>query len=88
MTCRQKHVKSMSVPWWQTVKNGHIITCVFTLLASNEDKKILYTQAKSININLLQEEPEMQEVKLQIGGKHLGKHEGYCKKPGETSKAG
>ena len=33
---------------------------------------------------MLQEEPEMQELKLQIDGKH----EGDCKKPGETSKGG
>ena len=33
---------------------------------------------------MLQEEPEMQELRLQIEGKH----EGECKKPGETSKAG
>ena len=46
-------------------------------------KNSLYS-SESININLLQEESEMQELKLQIGGKH----EGYCKKPGETSKAG
>ena len=41
----QKHMKSMSVPWWQTVRNGHIITFVFMLLTSNKDQKILYTQA-------------------------------------------
>ena len=43
-------------------------------------KNSLYS-SESININLLQEEPEMQELKLQIGGKQ----EGCCKKPGETS---
>ena len=34
-----------------------------------------------MNINL---EPKMQELRLQIDGKH----EGDCKKPGETSKPG
>ena len=33
---------------------------------------------------MLQEEPEMQELRFQIDGKH----EGNCKKPGEVSKAG
>ena len=41
----QKHMKSISVPWWQTARNGHIITCVFILLNYNETQKILYTQA-------------------------------------------
>ena len=41
----QKHMKSISVPWWQTVGNGNIIKCVFILLTSNEHQKILYTQA-------------------------------------------
>ena len=41
----QKYMKSMSVPWWQTVRNGYIITCVFILLNYNEVQKILYTQA-------------------------------------------
>ena len=41
----QKHMKSMSVPWWQTARNGHIITCVFILMNYNEVQKILYTQA-------------------------------------------
>ena len=44
----QKHMKSMSVPWRQTVRNGHIIACKFILLTSNEDKKILYTQANQL----------------------------------------
>ena len=46
-------------------------------------KKSLYT-SESINLNLLQKEPEMQELRLQIDGKH----ENDCKKPGETSKVG
>ena len=77
----QKHIKLMSVPWWQTVRNGHIITFVFKLLIATEDKKILYTQ---VNHKFVQEETEMQESRLQKGGKH----EGDCKKPEETSKAG
>ena len=40
--------------------------------------------SESININMLQEEPEMQELRLQIDDKH----EGDCKKPGKTSKPG
>ena len=36
--------------------------------------------SKSIHINLLQEEPEMQELQLNIDGTH----EGDCKKPKET----
>ena len=43
---------------------------MFILLLSNEDKKILYTQANQF---LLQEEPEMQEVRLQTDGKHEAK---------------
>ena len=46
-------------------------------------KDSLYS-SESININLLQEEPDMQELRLQIDGKH----EADYKKPGETSKAG
>ena len=41
----QKYMKSMSVPWWQTARNGHIIKCVrFIKLNYNKDQKILYTQ--------------------------------------------
>ena len=40
----QKHMKSMSVPWRQTARNGHIVTCVFILLNYNKIQKILYTQ--------------------------------------------
>ena len=50
---------------------------MFTLLASKEDKNILYTQANRLK-------PVMQDLKLQIDGKR----EGNCKKPGETLKAG
>ena len=54
-------------------------------MLSSEDKKIHYTQATLfININLLQAEPEMQELRFQIDSKH----EGECKKPAETLKAG
>ena len=41
----QKHFKSMSVPWLQSVRNSQIITCIFILLNYNEVQKILYTQA-------------------------------------------
>ena len=41
----QKHMKSMSVPWWQTAINGNIIVCMFILLNYNDVQKILYTQA-------------------------------------------
>ena len=41
----QKDTKSMLVPWWQTVRNGHIISCVLILFTSNEDQKIPYTLA-------------------------------------------
>ena len=67
----QKHMKLMSVPWWQTIRNGNIITCVFIILPSSEDKRFLYSN-KSFNINMLQEEPEMQELRLQVDGKHEG----------------
>ena len=40
----QKHMKLMSVPWRQTARNGHIITCVFIFMNYNEIQKILYTQ--------------------------------------------
>ena len=40
----QKHMKSMSVPWRQTARNGHIIMSVFIFLNYNEIQKILYTQ--------------------------------------------
>ena len=69
----------------QTVRNGHIIlcACLSILLLSSEHKDSLYSR-KSITINMLQEEPEMQELRLQIDGKH----EGDCEKPGKTSKVG
>ena len=41
----QKHMKSISVPWWHIARNGHIITCMFIQLNSDKDQKILYTQA-------------------------------------------
>ena len=44
----QNHMKSISVPWWQIARNGHIITCVFIQLNSNNDQKILYTQANEL----------------------------------------
>ena len=56
---------------------------VFTLLTSNKDQKILHTQANQF-INLLEEETEMQELRLQLDGTH----EGDCKKPGETLTTG
>ena len=34
-------MKSISVSWWQTARNGHVITCVFIQLNSNKDQKIL-----------------------------------------------
>ena len=81
----QKVIKLMSVPWWQIVRNGHIITSVFTLLTSKEDKRMLYKySSESINMSLLQDDFEIQELRLQIDGKH----EGDCKKSGKTSKAG
>ena len=71
----------MSVPSRQTVRNCHIITCVFILFTSNEDQKILYIQANEfIYVSLLQEEPEIQEFELQLDCAL----EGDCKKPGET----
>ena len=42
----QKDTKSMLVPWWKTVRNGHIISCMLILFTSNEDQKIPYTLAK------------------------------------------
>ena len=74
----QKHVKSILVTWWQTVRNGHIITYVLILLNSNENQKILYTKVNQyiIHINLL-EEPEMQVLRLRLDGTH----EGDCKNP-------
>ena len=54
---------------------------MFILLTSNEDQKILHTKANQfIYVNLLEEELEMQELRLQIDGTHKGD----CKKPGET----
>ena len=41
----QKYMKSISVPWWHTARNGHIIMCAFIQFNSNKDQKILYTQA-------------------------------------------
>ena len=55
----------MSVPGLQTIRNGHIITFVFKLLISKEDKKDSLYSSKSINVNVLQEEPEFQEPRLQ-----------------------
>ena len=39
-----KDMKSITVPWWQTARNGHIIMCLIILLNSNKDQKILYAQ--------------------------------------------
>ena len=44
----QKYMTSMSAAWWQTTRNGHIITCVFIQLNSNKDQKILYTQVNEL----------------------------------------
>ena len=59
-------------------RNGHIITCLFILLTSNEDQKIIYiNKSESIHINCLEEEPKIQEIRLQLDGKHKVN----CKKP-------
>ena len=58
---------------------------VFTILTSNKDQKILYSySSESIHINFLEEETEMQELRLQVDGTHKGD----CKKPGETLTTG
>ena len=41
----KKYIKSMPTSWWQTTRNGHIITCVFIQLNSDKDQRILYAQA-------------------------------------------
>ena len=41
----QNNIKLMPVPWRQTVRNDHIILCVFILFTSKEDQKILYILA-------------------------------------------
>ena len=59
--------------------------CVFILLNSNEDQKILYTQANQFTyIILLQEEPEMEEIQPHLHGAHEADYE----TPGETFTAG
>ena len=69
-------MKSMPVPWRQTLGNGRIILCMFILFTSDDDQMILYAQTNQfIYINLLQEEPEMQEFQFNIDGTH----EGDCK---------
>ena len=37
----QKHMKSLSVLWWQTVRNGHLIMYMFILFNSNDDQIFL-----------------------------------------------
>ena len=41
----QKHEINAGVMVPQTVRNGHIISCVLILFTSNEDQKIPYTLA-------------------------------------------
>ena len=57
---------------------------MFILLTSNKDQKIVLYSSESIYINLLEEEPEMQELRLQLDDTH----EGDCKKPGEILTTG
>ena len=45
---------------------------MFILLASNEDHKNSLYSSKSIHINLLEEEPEIQELRLQLDDTHKG----------------
>ena len=67
----QKHMKLISVRWWQTVRNGHIITlCVYPVDFWWRSKDSL-NKSESVHINLL-EEPEKQELRLQLDGTHEG----------------
>ena len=75
MSCK----KTQNRCWCQTVRNGHIISCVLILFTSNEDQDSLYS-SEPIHINLLQEKPEFQELQLSLDSAH----EGDCNKPGET----
>ena len=67
----QKHMKSMSVPWWQTVRNNYV--CVYLIELQWSSKDSLYS-SESIYIILLQEEPKMEELQLHLHGAHEPDH--------------